>query len=101
MNLFTQEATPFPVQQTSTLLSENTETKEVASNVQRDQSVHLHQEQSAQVQLETFDDAPSPPTDTPFISYPVTKSPGRIKISKGFTLKGVMNWLFNFFYIVV
>ncbi|XP_077069599.1 angiopoietin-related protein 6 [Siphateles boraxobius] len=71
-----QEAAPLLVQQTNSLLSENTETKEVASNVQRDQSVHLHQEQSPHDLLETFDDSPSPPTDTPFISYPVTKSPG-------------------------
>lgn len=71
-----QETTSLPVQQSSGLVNVNTEPKEVASNVQRDQSAPLHQEQSPPELLETFDGLPSLPTDTPFTSYPVTKSPG-------------------------
>ncbi|XP_056609647.1 angiopoietin-related protein 6 [Triplophysa dalaica] len=63
-----QEDRPHPVQQSSETLS--VESKHVASNVQRDQSA---QEHGSQEPPETFDDAP---TVTPFISYPVTKSPG-------------------------
>uniref|UniRef100_A0A673GC70 Angiopoietin-like 6 n=1 Tax=Sinocyclocheilus rhinocerous TaxID=307959 RepID=A0A673GC70_9TELE len=62
-----QETTSLPVQQSSGLVNVNTEPKEVASNVQRDQSGPFHQEQSPPELL---------PTDTPFITYPVTKSPG-------------------------
>lgn len=69
MNFF-QETTSLSVQQSSRLVNVNTEPKEVASNVQRDQK------QSPPELLKTFDDLPSLPTDTPFISYPVTKSPG-------------------------
>ncbi|KTF90981.1 hypothetical protein cypCar_00015492 [Cyprinus carpio] len=71
-----QVTTSLPVQQSSGLVDVNTEAKEVASNVQRDQSAPLHQEQSPLELLETFDGLPSLPTDTPFTSYPVTKSPG-------------------------
>ncbi len=73
-----QETTSLPVQQSSRLVNVNTEPKEVASNVQRDQSAPLHQEQSPPELLETFDGLPSLPTDTPFTSYPVTKSPGSL-----------------------
>ncbi|XP_052408410.1 angiopoietin-related protein 6 [Carassius gibelio] len=71
-----QATTSLPVQQSSGLVDVNTEAKEVASNVQRDQSAPLHQEQSPSELLEPFDGLPHLPTDTPFTSYPVTKSPG-------------------------
>lgn len=74
-----QETTSLPVQQSSGLVNVNTEPKEVASNVQRDQSAPVHQEQIPVELLETLADLPSLPTDTPFISYHVTKSPGSIK----------------------
>ncbi len=78
-----QETTSLPVQQSSVLVKENTEPKEVASNVQRDQSAPLHQEQSPPELPENFDGLPSLPTDTPFTSYPVTKSPGSLINPKG------------------
>uniref|UniRef100_A0A672MPN7 Angiopoietin-related protein 2-like n=1 Tax=Sinocyclocheilus grahami TaxID=75366 RepID=A0A672MPN7_SINGR len=55
----------------------------VMYSVPLDQSAPLHQEQSPPELLETFDGLPSLPTDTPFTSYPVTKSPGSIKTPKG------------------
>lgn len=71
-----QEATRLAVQQSSKLVNANSEPTYVASNVQRDQSDPLQQEHRQQKPLETFDDSPNLPTDAPFISYPVTKSPG-------------------------
>ncbi|NP_001014821.1 angiopoietin-related protein 6 precursor [Danio rerio] len=67
-----QEATSLPAQQSSVLVNINTEPKDV----QRDQSAPFHQAQARQELLETFDDSPGPPTETPFISFPSTKSPG-------------------------
>ncbi|XP_051995813.1 angiopoietin-related protein 6 [Xyrauchen texanus] len=71
-----QEATSLPVQQSNGFLKVKSEPKHITSNVQRVQSAPLTQEQRLQESLETLDDSPSHPTDTPFTSYPVTKSPG-------------------------
>ncbi|XP_051569581.1 angiopoietin-related protein 6 [Myxocyprinus asiaticus] len=71
-----QVATSLPVQQSNGLVNVNSEPKHITSNVQRDQSAPLPQEQRWQESLQIFDDSPSSPTDTPFFSYPVTTSPG-------------------------
>ncbi|TRY83728.1 hypothetical protein DNTS_003946 [Danionella cerebrum] len=66
-----QETLSLPVQQSSIMGNIKPESKEVPSNVQRDQSEP--QEENPQELLEVFGGSP---TETPFISYPITKSPG-------------------------
>ncbi|KAM8824996.1 angiopoietin-related protein 6 [Synchiropus picturatus] len=51
----------------------SSEASEMTNDVQRDQSVPLQQEQTANQVLTT---TASTPTDHPFVSFPVTKTPG-------------------------
>ncbi|XP_066529778.1 angiopoietin-related protein 6 [Hoplias malabaricus] len=52
------------------------ESKHTVSNIQRDQSATLHQEKTVQGVQEFFTPSSELPTDVPFISFPVTKTPG-------------------------
>ncbi|XP_030645880.1 angiopoietin-related protein 6 isoform X2 [Chanos chanos] len=56
--------------------NESAEPKSVVNDVQRDQSAPLPQEKATEEIPEPFTASHNSATDTPFISYPVTKTPG-------------------------
>ncbi|XP_017556974.1 angiopoietin-related protein 6 [Pygocentrus nattereri] len=54
----------------------SSESKPAVSNIQRDQSASLHKEETPQEVQEFFTPSSELPTDAPFVSFPVTKTPG-------------------------
>lgn len=76
-HVFAQEKAPSSDFQSSLLLNDSDKSKERANDVQRDQSAPPPDKSLLGVQ-ELFTASPLPsPTDSPFISYPVTKTPGK------------------------
>ncbi|XP_072530690.1 angiopoietin-related protein 6 [Salminus brasiliensis] len=71
-----QDAASSAVNTSAKLQNSKSEHKHVVSYVQRDQSATQQQEETSQEVQEFFTPSSDLPTDTPFISYPVTKTPG-------------------------
>ncbi|KAI4875025.1 hypothetical protein NFI96_013612, partial [Prochilodus magdalenae] len=59
----------------TSLQSNSSESKPAVSNFQRDQSASLHKEETL-LEVQEFTPSSELPTDAPYISYPVTKTPG-------------------------
>lgn len=71
-----------PNSQSNVLPNDTTEAKEMTNDVQRDQSAPSGKTEAAHVPPTT---TANPPTDPPFISFPVTKTPGKLLSNMSFS----------------
>lgn len=71
-----QEMTELPKGQSSVHRNYSSEANEMTNDVQRDQSVPLPQQAKRKGISSLPTTTTSTPTDAPFVSFPVTKSPG-------------------------